>query len=175
MALDPPDTVRRALTAWLRTQREVHAHVRSVPTENLHLTLAFLGTRSPAEIDAIADAVAAVGRDGSAMGLRTGPPVWLPPRRPRALAVEVHDDRGDLAMLHRSLVGVLADAIGWREAHPLRPHVTVGRRTSSEPMPRRGLSATPALNFAGEALTLYRSTLDPDGARYAAVERVALV
>ncbi|MCK9250860.1 MAG: RNA 2',3'-cyclic phosphodiesterase [Solirubrobacteraceae bacterium] len=174
VAVDPPDAVRRALTAWLRSQRDVHAHVRSVPVEHLHLTMAFLGSRPPHELDAIADVVSTVGRTGSAMGLRTGPPVWLPPRGPRALAVEVHDDRGDLATLHRSLDDALADAIGRGEDRPLRPHITVGRRSSSEPMPRRGLSATPALNFAGEALTLYRSTLDPDGARYTVVERAPL-
>ncbi|WP_026911016.1 RNA 2',3'-cyclic phosphodiesterase [Patulibacter minatonensis] len=174
VALDPPDDVRETLTAWLRAQRAVHGFVRSVPAENLHLTLAFLGARPPDELERIARVVADVGDVSSALGLSTGAPVWLPPKRPTALAVEVHDDRGDLAELHTSLADALRDAIGWSEDRPFRPHVTVGRRTASTPLPKLRLEPTPAIAFDGAALVLYRSTLDPDGARYAAVERVDL-
>lgn len=132
-----------------------------------------MGTRRPDEVGALARAVAGVGASTSCMGLSTGAPLWLPPRRPSALTVEVHDDRGDLAALHRGLTDALADAIGWRPDRPLRPHVTVGRRSGSAPMPPRALAPTPELAFDGAALTLYRSTLDPDGARYTALERVA--
>jgi 2'-5' RNA ligase len=172
VAVEPPAAVRRALTGWLRSQRAVGALVRPVPPENLHLTLAFLGARRPDEVDATARAVADVGATASCLGLSTGAPLWLPPRRPSALTVEVHDDRGDLAALHLALTDALADAIGWRPDRPLRPHVTVGRRSGSAPMRPLTLSPTPELAFDGAALTLFRSTLAPEGARYAAIERV---
>lgn len=174
VAVDPPEAVRRALAAWLREQRAVHALVRPVEPEALHLTLAFLGARPAGEVERIADVVADVGATASCFGLSLGAPLWLPPKRPRALTVEVHDDRGDLAALHRDLSDALRDAIGWREERPLRPHLTVGRRNPAVPLPTRPLAATPDLPFDGEALTLYRSILDPDGARYGVVERVEL-
>lgn len=174
VAVDPPVDVRHALAGWLREQRGVHALVRPVEPEQLHLTLAFLGLRPAGEVDRIADLVADVGATASCLGLSLGAPLWLPPRRPRALTVEVHDDRGDLAALHRSLSDALREAIGWREERPLRPHLTVGRRNPAVPLPTRPLAPTPGLTFDGAALTLYRSTLDPEGARYGVVERVDL-
>jgi RNA 2',3'-cyclic 3'-phosphodiesterase len=174
VALEPPDDVREALTSWLRAQRTVHGFVRSVPVEDLHLTLAFLGARPAGELERIARAVTDVGDVASAMGLSTGAPVWLPARRPSALAVEVHDDRGDLGELHRTLADALGDAIGWSEERPFRPHITVGRRSAGTPLPTLRLEPTPAIAFDGAALVLHRSTLDPEGARYSAVERVDL-
>lgn len=174
VAVDPPADVRAALAAWLREQRAVHSLVRPVAVDQLHLTLAFLGLRPVGEVDRIADVVADVGATASCLGLSLGAPLWLPPRKPRALTVEVHDDRGDLAALHLDLTDGLREAIGWREERPLRPHLTVGRRNPAVPLPTRPLAPTPGLTFDGAALTLYRSTLDPEGARYAVVERVDL-
>lgn len=174
VALDLPVAVRDALSGWLLGQRDVHTVVRAIPARNLHLTIAFLGTRDQSEIDAIAQATRVAATSVSALGLRTGAPVWLPPRRPRSLAVEIHDDRGDLSVLHPTVSYALRDAIGWHDDRPFRPHVTIGRRRPDAPLPRRGLVATPSLGFEGTALTLYRSILEPTGARYVPVERVEL-
>jgi 2'-5' RNA ligase len=174
VALDPPEPVREALAAWLRVQRPVASIVRPVLAGDLHLTLAFLGATESGTVRRVADAVAAVGSRAVCTGLSTGAPLWLPPARPRALTVEVHDERGDLAVLHAALGDALQRAIGRRDDRPLRPHVTVGRRNPSLPLPARPLAPTPALTFDAAALTLYRSVLEPDGARYGVVERVSL-
>lgn len=175
VALDPPGSVREALAAWLRSQRPVAAVVRPVLAHDLHLTLAFLGATDAGSVQRIAEAVAEVGSSAVCRGLATGAPLWLPASRPRALTVEVHDDRGDLAALHRSLADALDAAIGRRDDRPLRPHITVARRNPALPLPARPLAPTPALEFEAVALTLYRSVLDPDGARYGVVERVGMV
>lgn len=173
VALEPPPEVREALAAWLREQRSIRALVRPVAAADLHLTLAFLGARPPHELERIADAVLAVGGTTTCRGLSLGAPLWLP-RRPRALTVEVHDDRGELGALSAALDDALGGAVGWKPDRPLRPHVTVGRRDAGLPLPDRPLAPTPALGFAAEALTLFRSELRPDGARYSAVERAGL-
>ena len=108
--------------------------------------------------------------------LETGAPLWLPPRRPRALAVEVHDPHGQLAALQAGVARALCEAMDPPAPRPprrFRAHVTVAR---SRAAPRRGaeLPATPQLGFrVGEAV-LYRSRLDPSGARYEALARAAL-
>ena len=61
---------------------------------SLHLTLCFLGSRPVAEVDALATGVRSCAE--RACGSRLGAPLWLPARRPRALAVEVHDRDGAL-------------------------------------------------------------------------------
>lgn len=174
VALEPPATVREALAAWVREQRAIRPLVRPVAVEDLHLTMAFLGARPPHELARVADVVATVGAVRTCRGLSLGAPLWLPPRRPRALTIEVHDDRGELGALSSALDDALGTAIGWRPDRPLRPHVTVGRRDAGLPLPDRPLAPTPAHDFAAEALTLVRSELRPDGARYSVVERAVL-
>ncbi len=63
-------------------------------------------------------------------------------------------------------------ADGWhdpeaRGGRDYLPHVTVARVRGRDPLARGGaLPAAPAVVFDGIALTLYRSHLQPGGARY---------
>jgi len=178
VAVDPPAEVSRALAAWART---VAAELRGagsprfVDAASMHLTLCFLGNRPVAEIGALAAALepcaAAVGE------CSLGAPVLLPPRRPRALAVEVCDDAHGLAHVHGLLVCELARACGWEPPRGrLRPHITVarlGRGARGAGVPAFA-EPTPQLSFTPPSLSLYRSRLDPAGARYEELARCAL-
>jgi 2'-5' RNA ligase len=145
-----------------------------VAEDGLHVTLAFLGERAPDEVDRIAAAVAGAASTGAARDLGVGAPLLLPPRRPRVLTVELHDDRGDLRALQADVAGALEAAVGWRAERAFRPHITLGRLRPDAPGGRLAPAPTPALRFDGEAVTLYRSFLEPTGARYVPVERVPL-
>lgn len=101
VAVDPPPRVCERLAAWAKVavrglglRRGASSPVRVLEPEGLHVTLCFLGERPVGEIDAIADTLAECAAPVGE--LRVGAPVWLPPRRPRALAVEVHN-ASDLA------------------------------------------------------------------------------
>ncbi len=140
---------------------------RALAADSLHLTLCFLGRREPAELPGLEAAVAAVAAAPVAEvgDLSVGGPVWLPPRRPRALAVEVRDEEARLERMQRALSEQLASASAWEpERRRWRPHVTVARlRAAQRAQP---LPATPGMSFTPAALVLYRSQLHPDGARY---------
>jgi 2'-5' RNA ligase len=187
VAVDPPPHVGDELIAW--THEAVMAldpdgrgrgrgAVRILEASSLHLTLCFLGSRPAEETDALAAALERSARPVEELSI--GPPVLLPPRNPRALAVEVLDGEGELADLHGRVAGELAAVSGWEpERRRLRPHITVARmredvvrgRRSSVPM---ALPATPRLRFAPASLVLYRSWLDPAGARYEALAEAEL-
>lgn len=188
VAVDLPPQVRDRLADWgkiavrvLGLRSGASSPARVLDPELLHLTLCFLGERPVSEIDAIAQALAecatAVGQ------LRIGAPLWLPPRRPRALAVEVRDENGAdrpdrLAFLYGELCGALARACGHREQRRrFRAHVTVARLRGNRvrgPEVERPLPATPALSFTPGSVVLYRSWLSPAGARYEALAKRTL-
>ncbi len=185
LAIDPPAHVREALAAWARAAvglgrgRRYGAvrPPRPLDAELLHLTLCFLGERPVTEIEQIA---ALLGDGARTVGeLSVGAPLWLPPRRPRVLAVEVHDPAGDLARLHGSLTRALAEGIGWepegRRPQRFRPHVTLARMREDAAPRERELPPTPALAFAPEEVVLYRSWLAPDGASYEELASATLV
>ncbi len=148
--------------------------------ESLHVTLCFLGNRPVEEMDSLGAQLAAC--EGSAGELSSGAPLWLPTRRPRALAIELHDEHGELASLQAEVVGALEQVSGWQQsgdkpaeegyapgALRFRPHMTVARLRPYAAPRARVLPPTPSLSFTPRELVLYRSWLSPEGASYEAV------
>jgi 2'-5' RNA ligase len=186
VAIDPPEDVRERLAAWARAAlrsaggRTGAGHpLRVLDAELLHVTLCFLGSQPLERIGAIdsplEEVAAYVGE------LSVGAPLWLPPRRPRVLAVELHDDdSGRLADLHRRLVLALGELCGLDggraggRRHRFRPHVTVARMRDGAAPRGRALEPTPQLSFTPRELVLYRSWLSPEGASYEALRRFPL-
>jgi 2'-5' RNA ligase len=195
VALDPPAEVREQLAAWARTALGAgHAGasesraLRVLLPDLLHLTLCFLGSRPAAEIEPIATAL---GECAAPVGeLSIGAPLWLPPRRPRTLAVEVHSGDGRLAELQRSVGETLAEVTGWPPdctarqggggrsgragGRRFRPHITLARMREGAAPRERELPPTPQLAFTPPELILYRSWLAPDGASYEPLAKVTL-
>jgi 2'-5' RNA ligase len=183
VAVDPPASVREELLTWaraavarlaLRRGGNALADVRLLEPEALHLTLCFLGARPVGEIEEIGPALSSCAERVGELSL--GAPLWLPPRRPHALAVEVHDPDGGLARLHGAVGKALADATGWQaERRRFKAHITVARvrgrgapwRASQGREP--ALLATPPLSFTPASIVLYRSWLSPTGASYQAL------
>ena len=167
LAAELPQDVRDELAHWTRAVVGRGEQPRRLEAAALHLTLCFLGEQPPS---AVAAAAAALGEHVELLAaveeLRLGAPVWLPPRRPRVLAVEVGDPSGALRALRDALVGELAAVLAWDPGRErFRPHVTVARMRAGSQRARE-LPPTPALRFAPSAATLFRSTLHPAGARY---------
>ncbi len=185
LAIDPPPHVREALVAWVRGalgpgrgRRSGAARpLRLLEAELLHLTLCFLGERPLAEVEQIAAVLGDCAREVGELSV--GAPLWLPPRRPRVLAVEVHDPDGDLGRLHESLTRALAAGIGWepegRRPQRFRPHITLARMREDAAPRQRELPPTPSLSFLPLKVVLYRSWLAPEGASYEALASATLV
>jgi RNA 2',3'-cyclic 3'-phosphodiesterase len=194
VAIDPPQDVCEQLAAWARVavrglglRRGASSPVRVLDPELLHLTVCFLGSRPVEEIGAIGSALAECA---TLVGeLQIGAPVWLPPRRPRALAVEVRDGDGgvgggeapveSLGALHDGLVDTLARVCDYRgERRRFRAHITLARTRDDRGrrhLTERALPPTPPLVFTPESLVLYRSWLSPAGASYEALAKRTLV
>jgi RNA 2',3'-cyclic 3'-phosphodiesterase len=188
VAIDPPAHVRAALCAWTRGalgpgpgRTGAKRPLRLLAPELLHLTICFLGSRPVREIEAITEALEA---GATPVGeLSVGAPLWLPPRRPHALAVELHDPLEELTQLHEDVRDAIAGTTEWDpdEARPrgrrrrFRPHITLARMREGAAPRARELPPTPQLAFTPEQLILYRSWLAPEGAEYEALGHATLV
>lgn len=173
VAVDPPALVREALAGWAREALGT-AGPRLVGADQLHITLAFMESVGIGDTGAVARL--ALGCARPVADLRVGVPLSLPPRRPRVLAVSIQDPDGALGALHGQVNSALSAGLGFEaERRRFTPHVTVARM---RPDGHRGgsgaLKPTPALAFAAQSLTVYRSRLSPAGAEYEALDRVAL-
>jgi 2'-5' RNA ligase len=173
--MDLPDAARVELVDWRAEALAGRADVRLVDPAALHVTLVFLGWMAEKQIPRIAGLVQGSIPAGeppvlAALGLKP-----LPPRRPRLFALELEDLEGRAVRLQAAVSDALARAKLYEpEKRPFWPHITlarVKRRAVAEPL---AAPAPPGGSWQASAVTLYRSTLLPQGARYDALERVGL-
>jgi RNA 2',3'-cyclic 3'-phosphodiesterase len=174
VALELPEEVRSALERWRAEALRGIEPVRPIPARYMHVTLCFLGSCPVGAVDAIAAACGVV--EGRAVGgLRLEHAIWLPRRRPRVLAVVVADPLAALAAAQAALAAALAEG-GWYEPEqrPFLAHASVARLGHGARIPREPPLSPPALPVTPQRITLYRSRLRRDGARYEALAAVAL-
>ena len=180
VALDLPELVREDIAAWGEAELADPA-LRRVPAESLHVTLAFLGNRPPDDVERIAEAMEEAA-DRPVL-LELGGPLGRPSgKRPRLVALPVL--HGPVPGLQERLSEILCfERLYEPEKRPFWPHLTVARvraegRGSRRPMRVEippGPSPTEGLGwFHGVRISLYRSELQPSGARYVPLAQVQL-
>ena len=180
VALDLPEALRDGLVAW--GERELRdPALRVVRPESLHITLAFLGYLPEKEVGQLGEIV---GRLRSpAPTIELGDPVAKPSlRRARLFALQA-DSPEAVALQMELEEGLVAARLFKPEKRPFWPHVTMARvksagRGSSRPMavgkPPGKLSKALLEPARCVRVTLYRSELNPMGARYTPLARVEL-
>lgn len=174
VALELPQDARNTLGQWRSDHLGDSSALRPVAADALHVTLCFLGWRPMVEIDQIAGGCGFLAAR-RAVQLSLGVPRWLPPRRPRLLAVELNDPENALAGVQAALSDALATG-GWYEpeTRPYLAHVTVARLRKGARVEHAELPPPPPIAVRGSAVTLYRSRLAPTGARYEPLRRIEL-
>ncbi len=178
VALDLPAAVRAGIGAW--GERElVDPALRRTPEVSLHVTFAFLGSRDEAEVELAAGVVRAAGGAAAPL-MELLQPVQRPPRgRARVFALPVFSAGGE--QMQAEVSERLVEAGLYEpEKRPFWPHVTVarvrseGRKPVTVERPPGKLPEALSEPFYGVRLTLYRSQLQPTGARYAPLAQVEL-
>jgi RNA 2',3'-cyclic 3'-phosphodiesterase len=174
LALDLPEEARDRLVAWRDLILDGRHDVRPVRPEALHVTLVFLAWQDESAAGRIADAAfgslpAAPAPRLAATGVRP-----VPPRDARLFALDLDDEDGRATALQTAVSGAL-EAGGWYrpEKRPFWPHITLARvkRGERRVAPPAERPPPPADAFYAGVITLYRSTLRPQGAVYEPLER----
>jgi RNA 2',3'-cyclic 3'-phosphodiesterase len=177
VALDLPTGARSALAAWRDELVEGRRDLRPVRAEALHVTLVFLGWQDEKAADAIASAAFEACAGLPAARLQAGGIRPLPPRDPRLFALDLEDEEGRAGAVQSAISDALEAGRWYRpEKRPFWPHLTLARvkRGERRVPPLADAPAPPADAFTAGRLTLYRSTLRPQGAIYDPLAQVAL-
>ena len=179
LALELSSSVRDAVVAWRSAASRDRDDLRPVAPEALHVTLVFLGYQYEKEVGRIASTAFDAGRELPAPALSPAGVVSLPPRgAPRLFALDLADPSGDCSVLQSAASEALASGRFYKpEKRPFWPHVTLARVKKGVKR-AAPLSDSPSLElepFVASEVTLYRSTLRPQGALYEPLERLSLV
>ena len=156
LGLRLPDDTLESLVAWQARQL---SGGRLAPRDNLHLTLAFLGSRPEGELQPILDLLGWAARDAEPAALEvTGY------RETRSVGMlTLLDVSGAAAALAERLHGELEElGVYRRETRPWLPHVTV-LRFRQRPRLR---PETPELGWVSSDAAAFLSRLHPSGALY---------
>lgn len=156
LALWPDEAVRRALVEL--QQRLPPGTGRPVSADNLHLTLAFLGS-TPAErqqcIEAALDSVTGSGFDLRLVRLG----YW---RKPQALWIGAAATPPPLAALVRGLQDCLARCGGQADTRPFQAHLTLYRKVRKPPR----LPALAPITWSVQSFALVESNTAAAGVQY---------
>ncbi len=168
LAFPLPDATRRAVARWQGTDLGALREARVVPAENLHITIAFLGSRPAGELESIAGAL----RD--AVG-SVSPPVLTPMRyrETRSVGMLLFDDEeGRATRIAQDAHGRLEQlGVYEPERRPWLPHLTVVR-FRERPRLQPSIPELGPVRMSDAAV--YMSRLRPSGAQYEVVESVPL-
>jgi 2'-5' RNA ligase len=156
------------LARWQLVELSGAARLHAVSRENLHVTLAFLGSTPAKALPGVVEALRAATGDGEA-------PVLAPLRYRETRSVgmiELSDEGGRATGLAERLWSGLEDVGAYeRERRPWLPHITVSRF-------RERPRLSPELPALGEVRTsdaaVMISRLRPSGAQYEVLESVSL-
>ncbi len=173
LAVGLGDELRAALVLAVAelSRAEWARPVRWVKGDSIHLTLRFLGSVSPELLAELGSRVGEVVPRHVAHRARvTGVAAFPSARRPKVIAADVEP--------HERLAALAADleqaavASGLEpESRRFRPHLTLGRLRGRPDASIRIASTAALPDLEVDAVTLYRSHLDREGARYAALSR----
>ncbi len=181
VAIDLPDVGRERAVREIEALQQGRSDVRWVRESQLHLTLRFLGDVEVERIDGVRDALRGIAPRHAPIRLTLSGLGRFPPRgRPNVFWMGLGGELDLLDDLAGDVERALARLGFPPERRPFRPHVTIGRVRG--PRGLRELEAAVRVRDdeftlelpAIDAFRLYRSELDPDGARHSIVEEFAL-
>ncbi|MFP5333189.1 MAG: RNA 2',3'-cyclic phosphodiesterase [Acidimicrobiia bacterium] len=172
VAVAPPAEVRAAVTTHVSA---LALPTPSVPPQNLHITLRFLGS-----IDGVSFDRLVAGLDEAVLPapfrLEVGSLGAFPsPRNATVAWLAVEDGSGALHRLWEAVDDVCVQVGFGREERPFRPHLTVARLRPPQDLRTLIASAPPfSARFRVDALTVFRSDAGPGAPRYHPLERFPL-
>ncbi len=189
IALDIDAAIRARLELFLDGVRGFAPDARWVRPESMHVTLKFIGWKSPEAVEAIKQALSAIRAGAFEISFR-GYGFFPTAKSPRVFWIGIAAGP-ELAALAKSMDETTAALGVPKEEHEFSPHLTLARRGGSgAPGWRKGdganpvfqglqkrLAAMPTLDFGtmtAREFFLYQSQPMRGGARYTKIARFGL-
>jgi len=176
IAIELPEPVCDAIQKQTARLRQTLGNdlIRWVPTQNMHLTLKFLGDTSTSYLDFLKQLLAREADSHQQFNLQLdGLGAFPTPRKPRLLWIGIHAPTDLVSLQHGIEEGTTR--LGYeQEERAFSPHLTIGRvRQNVSPTDLQKVRAaldTIQLGNIGTArvdsVHLYRSDLQPSGSIY---------
>ena len=175
IALELPSSFKHELfrQAQLLAGQDKRQHIRWLPPENYHLTLAFLGDLDSASLSGLQFELERKLESMKAVSCKIPIITPFPFSRPK-IAAALLECNAELLKLHTDVVNCARNCGISSERRRFVPHVTLGRQ---KPRSRKSVDLQ-AYNIllvgVADTVTLFQSELTPNGAIYTALAEIPL-
>ncbi|MBN1591680.1 MAG: RNA 2',3'-cyclic phosphodiesterase [Candidatus Coatesbacteria bacterium] len=180
ISIEIPKPIREQMIGVPEPLKEVKGKFSWSSTNNLHITLKFLGDCTRRRLEAISKRLSEIAASHMQFGISfEGVGVFPSFSAPRIVWLGIKDGREQLVKLANDISDSM-EAIGFKkEAKPFRPHITLARikYLGSKPEFKTAvgeISNTKISPMAAKYIFLMRSQLNPKGAIYTVIERMCL-
>ena len=180
IAIDLPESVLQAMARAQDTLRGSRLDIRWVRKDGIHLTLKFLGNINRDDVEKIQAAIQQTTESFSPFTLKgLGLGVFPDMKRPRVVWAGISGDVEVLRALQRDLESQLKRLGFPKEKRPFKGHLTLGRvkgRLDRTKLSKalEGLGGFETESFSVRSVTLFQSTLQPQGAVYSKLAEAPL-
>lgn len=180
VAAELPEWVKEEIRTLQESLEKDRASIAWTASDNLHLTLKFLGEINDGAVQEVAEIVrnAVTQRRALRLGL-AGAGVFPNPRNPRILWVGLKGQIKELVNLAGVIDADLARAGYPAESRTYNPHLTIGRFKSPVGAPDvidlAKRYCPPSDLFEIREVIVMRSILQPGGSRYIPLHRIPLL
>jgi len=176
IAIELPKPLQDAVEKQTARLRQTLGHdiVRWIPTQNMHLTLKFLGDTAASHIEFLKQLLAREADSHPQFDLQIdGLGSYPTSRRPRVLWAGLHAP-ADLISLQKSIEAGTARLGYEQEEHAFSPHLTLGRvrQTVSQTEMQKVRTAMSTIQLGNigiarvDSIHLFKSDLQPGGSIY---------
>ncbi len=179
LAIELPKPVLRKIEEVQADLKSVHADVRWVSPEKIHLTLRFFGNIEESRIDSIFKSIEEPVRSTSPFSLKIrGVGAFPNMKSPRVIWLGLVNGQSVTSL--QKQIETQLEKIGFEaEDRPFRPHLTLGRMKSSRGKDELGRKMEKHKeeefgDFQVERVILFKSDLKPSGPIYTALGDVKL-
>jgi RNA 2',3'-cyclic 3'-phosphodiesterase len=180
IAIRVPDHCKKLLDQLQRPLRDSGADVRWTSTQNIHLTLKFLGEVDPGTIPLLVERLRGALATQSSFSLRLRGVAGFPDlRNPRVIWCRIEGDVERLKLLHKEIDRACEQAGFSPEQRPFQPHLTLGRVRGKRNLHRLldciKIGGDHESSFEVREVNVFQSTLTPHGSIYKMLAGLNLV
>ncbi len=178
IALEIPEEPRQRLAEQLKAWSRAYPQgINWVKPENLHLTLLFIGETPTAVVPQVTRSLALKCEDLQPYGLEILGVELYPALNPRLLWVKLKAEDSGIFSLPKTLAKALEPYGLKPDLKPLKLHITLGRIKAPQSASREREFLQTELSGGGymyDTISFYKSSLQPDGPVYTALEQYKL-
>ena len=172
IAIKLPSDIRNQIGSYIRELTSLTSKVKWVRSDNLHLTIKFLGEIEPNLVEKINEKLDSINQAGRPFDLRVAESGCFPGRnRPKVFWLGLDQNEGEELIRIQKWLEERLNEIGIeRERRKFSPHLTIGRVKGADNFSDlySYLDRNPFQSkvFKVEQVCLIRSFLKPTGAEY---------